>query len=292
MYKTVREAHEWAFSILSARGLEKSEARFSAERLVRHVLHWDRARFFAYGDRPFPKGQRERLRQLVEKRAARVPLQHLIGCQEFYGRLFRVSPDVLIPRPETEGLVEAVLREGGRVWGKGPCDVVDVGTGSGAIAVTLAAENPGWQVTAVDCSSAALQMAEQNALDHGVRDNIRFVCGDLLTPLLSRGERVDIVVSNPPYIPTEAITHLAKEVKTYEPPLALDGGRDGLALYRRLTAMLPQVIKREKGLVALEVGAGQSERVAALCQEALPWGAITVERDLAGIERVVIVRWS
>lgn len=293
MTKTIREAHNWASSFLQQHSSHSAdECHFTAEVLLRHLLSWNRARFFAYLDDPFPSELWTEWRRLVKQKSAGVPLQYLIGSQEFYGRHFRVDPHVLIPRPETEGLVEEVLRRAASIWEQHACTVVDVGTGSGAIAVTLAAERPAWHVTACDLSRDALRTARDNAAQHKVEQRIRFLQGDLVTPLIERGERVDIVVSNPPYIPTADIETLATEVREHEPRLALDGGTDGLDVYRKLATMLPLVTKQQKGLVALEVGKGQSARVARLLRHHLPGKEMHIVEDLAGIERIVTMYWS
>lgn len=294
MSVSIREAHRWASSFLQRHSqMTADEAHFTAEYVLRHLLGWDRSRFFAYAGETLPEEQWIKLQQLIEKRSEGVPLQHLIGRQEFYGRPFHVSPDVLIPRPETEVLVETVLREAETLWGEQPCRVIDVGTGSGAIAVTLAAERPSWDVTAVDLSAAALALARKNATRHGAASHIQFIQGDLLQPFIDSKdmERFDIVVANPPYIPSRDIETLAIEVKGHEPLLALDGGRDGLHVYRRLATMLPHVMKQEKGLVAVEVGAGQSRQVATILRNVFPQGEAAIVPDLARIERVVSLKW-
>ncbi|WP_054951176.1 peptide chain release factor N(5)-glutamine methyltransferase [Numidum massiliense] len=292
MCQTVEEARRWASSFLQRAGISERESQFAAERLLRHLLQWERARFFAYRETQLPPKLWPKYERLIMERAAGAPLQHLVKYQEFYGRDFRVSPDVLIPRPETEVLVEEVLQTARFIWGEQPCAVVDVGTGSGAIAVTLAAEQPSWQVAAVDLSPAALRVATHNAAAHGVGERMRFLEDDLLTSLVADGEQFDIVVSNPPYIPTGDIVDLAVEVREHEPRLALDGGTDGLAVYRRLTAMLPSVVKEKKGLVAFEVGIFQSGHVARLLQQALPFSTVRTMSDLQGIARVVLASWQ
>lgn len=293
MRMTIREAHRWASSFLQQHGTESSdEAHFLAECLLRHVLSWDRACFFACPDAPLPEAHWPELQRLIAEKSKGVPLQHLIGSQAFFGRSFSVSPEVLIPRPETEGLVDEVLKEAAAIWGGSSCSVADIGTGSGAIAVTLAAERPSWHITAIDLSATALETARQNAARHGVDSRICFLAGDLLQPIIEDGQCLDIVVSNPPYIPSRVIETLAVEVKHYEPRLALDGGGDGLDMYRQMAASLPHVMKQDKGLVAVEVGMGQSRQVAHIVGRVFPYGKVKIVPDLAGIERVVLIRWS
>lgn len=283
---TVREAFRWASGRLRAAGVARAASE--AERLVRLVLGWPRERLFGYPEAVMPPDAEARLEVLVARRAAGEPLQYLIGEQEFYGRAFRVTPAVLIPRPETEVLVESVLAAADAMW---PPDAalsaVDVGTGSGAIAVTLAAERPRWQVWAVDLSADALAVAQENAARHGVATRITFAHGSWLGPLRRTGRRVQVIVSNPPYIPTADIAGLQREVRDHEPRLALDGGADGLDAYRSLARELPDIVDR-RAVVAVEVGAGQAEAVAGLFRATDLFSRITITPDLAGIPRVVL----
>ncbi|GFR38693.1 hypothetical protein PRECH8_19890 [Insulibacter thermoxylanivorax] len=189
--RTVREAYRWASSLLLRGGIEDADRH--AEWLVQEVLGWDRTQFLLRWDEPFPLEKEAELEQMAERRLKGEPLQYIIGEQEFYGLPFRVNPAVLIPRPETELLVEEVIKRG-KAWGAGgtaaapaeaPLRVIDVGTGSGAIAVTLAVKCPAWQITATDISAAALETARGNAARHGVMDRITWVQGDLLSPWLA-----------------------------------------------------------------------------------------------------------
>jgi release factor glutamine methyltransferase len=231
-------------------------------------------------------------------------VQYIIGEQEFYGRPFEVTPDVLIPRPETELLVEAILQYGAELWPDGtvapseaaldgagdawaraarPLTAVDIGAGSGAISVTLAAEAPAWRVCAGDISPAALAVAERNALRNGTAVDFRL--GDLLEPFA--GMETDILVSNPPYIPGEDIAGLQREVRDHEPRTALDGGADGLDPYRRMMEQLA-LFPAPPRLIGFELGFGQAEQVAALLEAAGHWNEIITINDLAGIPRHVL----
>jgi release factor glutamine methyltransferase len=282
-FSNVKEAYRWAAERLRERG---EPAWFESELLLRSALGWDRTRFFTRMDESVPAEAADRFQTWVMRAAAGEPLQYLIGELSFFGRPFRVDPSVLIPRPETEILVERVLAEADRMFGHLPVRVVDIGTGSGAIAVTLACERPHWEVWAVDLSSEALATAQANAERHGVENRIVWRQGDLLAPLATSGKRVQVVVSNPPYIPRDVIPTLDKRVRDFEPVLALDGGVDGLEVYRRMIGQLQDVLDHP-ALVALEVGAGQSDAVAAMLQQ-LPMDVrVDVTNDLAGIPRVV-----
>jgi release factor glutamine methyltransferase len=223
---------------------------------------------------------RERFKTIVNRRLAGEPIQYILGETEFYGLPFRVTADVLIPRPETEHLVEQMLALTATLQAP---RIVDIGTGSGAMAVTLAHKLPQAQITAIDLSTAALALARDNAKRNSVMSRIRFLEGDLLAPVAN--EQFEIIVSNPPYVPVADRASLAIEVRDYEPELALFAGDDGLDVYRRL---IPQAFAAliPGGFVALEIGYGQSEAVAGLlaasgfhCVEFMP--------DLRQIPRVV-----
>lgn len=241
------------------------------------------AAFYAELGQPFPAGKQQDWEAVVNRKAAGEPAQYIIGEQEFYGRPFKVLPSVLIPRPETELLVEAILQYGDQLWPGGNPRVLDIGTGSGAIAITIAAERKGWQVLAGDLSPDALAVARLNAAAVGVELAMRQ--GDLLAPFA--GEVVDILVSNPPYIPAAEIEGLQPEVSLHEPRLALDGGPDGLAPYRIMMQQL-SLLQAPPRLIGFELGMGQASLVAELLRQAGHWSRIVVVPDLAGIERHVL----
>ncbi|WNC14550.1 peptide chain release factor N(5)-glutamine methyltransferase [Brevibacillus brevis] len=281
---TIREALTRASSFLRESGAK--DPLFEAELIIRHCLDWDRTRFLiSMMEKVAPETLRQ-LSGLLERRARHEPLQYMFGTQEFFGRPFSVRPGVLIPRPETEILVEQVLLHASKLWPDGEkLDVADIGTGSGAICITLACERPDWNVTTVDLSPDATAIAKENAERLGAR--IRFLQGDLVQPLLTAGEQVDILVSNPPYIPSTDVDELDAEVLEHEPRLALDGGTDGLDCYRRLCEALPTVLK-PRGLVAYEVGIHQARDVAELMKASGVIEEVHIISDLAGIERVVV----
>jgi release factor glutamine methyltransferase len=282
---TIREAFSGASSFLRDRGVEDS--RFIAELLLRHWLGWDRSRFYLRLNDPFPADKMEGWTQLLERKAAGEPAQYIIGEQEFYGLPFHVSPAVLIPRPETEILVEHILRWGDELWPTGRPTFADVGTGSGAIPITVAAQRPSWRIHASDISLDALAVAEHNAIRNELEGSIAFVHGDLLEPYSSKQLRIDILVSNPPYIPSADIHLLQPEVRLYEPRSALDGGQDGLALYRRLLSQLADLPAAPR-LIGFEVGMGQADNVKEMLVSLDHWDDVEVIRDLAGIDRHVI----
>jgi release factor glutamine methyltransferase len=230
-----------------------------------------------------------RAQALLARRANREPLQYLLGTQEFCGLEFEVEPGVLIPRPETELLVEAAVRCAGMrpEAGRRPI-AVDLGTGSGCIAVSLAQRLPLAVLYATDCSAEALRVARRNAERHGVAGQVTFVEGDWLMPLEPHGlsGRVDVVVSNPPYIAEREWEGLQPEVRLFEPRIALAGGEDGLALYRRLVPDAADFLDGA-GWLVMEVGQGQVHPILALIESTGRYGAVEVRMDQGGIERVV-----
>ncbi|QHT64180.1 peptide chain release factor N(5)-glutamine methyltransferase [Paenibacillus lycopersici] len=351
-----------ATAMLRERGI--AEPRSNAELLLLHVLELERAELLRDWREPFPPQRYRRWRELLARKAAGEPVQYLIGEQWFYGMPFAVTPAVLIPRPETELLVEAVLEAADRLWPEaaGAADavpaarlggkladagpggaggearnggldaaaedggapggygsgvagpqldaaakggaavptVVDVGTGSGAIGVTLAALRPRWRVCASDLSPDALAVARANAARHGAAARMTFVQGDLLGPFAQprpgigvdaaggvAGLRIDVLVSNPPYIPAGDIAGLQPEVRDHEPRLALDGGDDGLTPYRRMAEQLMQLSALPR-IVGFELGIGQAEAVADLLRGIGAWREIRIIPDYAGIDRHVL----
>ncbi len=255
-------------------------ARLTAEVLLAHVLGLSRAQMLARLERDLGEAERARFEALVGRAAAGEPLAYLTGQREFFGLDFEVTPDVLVPRPETELLVERALA----MLGAGSVHVVDVGTGSGIIAVTVAARRPLAHVTALDVSPAALTVARRNAERLGVAERVRFRQQDLLDPA---PEAADLICANLPYIPAADLATL--DVSRHEPRLALDGGPDGLDLIRRLVAQAVTVLAAQGG-VLLEIEARQGPAVETLCASAFPGASIEIVRDLAGLDRVVQVR--
>jgi release factor glutamine methyltransferase len=267
---------------LTAAGV--GEPALDAELLLRHVLGWDRGTLVSRSGESVDAAARERFVSLVVERAARRPLQHLLGIQAFWRHEFVVTPDVLIPRPETELLVEAALA---RLRHLPQPAIVDVGTGSGCIALSLCAELPAATVDAVDVSAAALAVARVNAARLGLANRLRFHEGDLLEPL--RGRRFDAVLSNPPYVDRSGADRLSPEVRDHEPALALfPPGDDPYAVYRRLIPQAHAALERG-GLLALEVGQGMADTVAKLCGGA-GFELESVLQDLQGIPRTLLAR--
>ncbi|CAH1193467.1 Release factor glutamine methyltransferase [Paenibacillus plantiphilus] len=365
---TIGEACVQASLFLEGSGV--GEPRANAERLLMHLLRLERAELLRDWRDEFPADLEAEWERLLERKADGEPVQYITGEQWFYGLPFAVTPAVLIPRPETELLVEAVIAAADLLWpeaatseGESRCGrvdesgndmrggdssesvgdiaesdgesgngmrggdgverdgdvfdggagarraplgvcvptVVDVGTGSGAIGVTLAVQRPLWRVCASDLSPDALAVARTNAASHEAAARMAFVQGDLLAPFAERREcgaaaagaegpaglRIDVLVSNPPYIPAGDIAGLQREVREHEPRLALDGGADGLAPYRSMIAQLSQLAVMPR-IVAFELGLGQAEAVAEMLRACGVWRDIRIIRDYAGIERHVL----
>ncbi len=249
--------------------------------LLAHVLGKSREWVFAHPEAELTAEQHERFAALAEQAASGTPLPYLLGHWEFFGLDFIVTPDVLIPRPETELLVEKALQTS---KSQNPnFQIVDVGTGSGIIAVALAVKLPYAHVTATDISPAALVVAKANAEKHNVADRITFVKSDLLSSFITHRSSFNIIAANLPYIPSADLDTLA--VAKHEPRLALDGGPDGLSLIRRLLTDAPKVLA-PGGTIMLEIEYRQGE-AAALAREAFPDARVEVHKDLAGLDRVV-----
>jgi release factor glutamine methyltransferase len=253
-----------------------------AELLLMHTLACDRAFIAAHPEEPLTSAQQTELQNMVARRALGEPVQYITGRQEFYGLDFRVTPDVLIPRPETEHLVEAVLLWATQFHDERVLRIADVGAGSGAIAIALATHLAGASFTATDISEAALAVARDNARANGCEDRIRFVHGDLLCGAATAS--FDAILSNPPYVPAGDAATMQREVAEHEPHTALFAGDDGLEIYRRLIPAAHAAL-REDGLLALEIGYGQRDALADLLQG---WNDVRFIDDYQGIPRTVL----
>lgn len=255
-----------------------------AELLFTGILNCDRASLYLERDRPLAKEKAAFVARALERRILREPLQYILGKTEFMGLEFKLNCQVLIPRQETEILVEAVLRIAG---GYRRCKILDIGTGSGNIAVSLAKFLPQAQITATDISRGALDIAQENAKRQAVAGKIKFIQSDLFASLPISDKRYALCVSNPPYIPTGQIRELAPEIK-YEPVIALDGGIDGLDFYRRIAAQAPKYLEPE-GFLILEIGFGQLPRLKGILR-GCNFEIIEVIKDYSNIERVIVAR--
>jgi release factor glutamine methyltransferase len=277
----IREALAGAIVLLRNEGVESP--RLDAELLLAQVLGTNRAAVLAWPERVLTPKELTRYRALANRRAAREPLAYILGHREFYDLDLAVDQRVLIPRPETEILVEEALRIGRRQTG--PLLIADVGAGSGAIAVTLAVHLPQAVVYALDGSAGALAVTAENARRHNVAERVHCLAGDLLAPL---PQPVDLIAANLPYVTTREWEALPPEIQDYEPRAALDGGTDGLALIRRLLATAGGHSRR--GAVILsEIGASQGGAVTALASEYFPDATVRLMQDYAGLDRVIVI---
>ena len=278
---SVADALRWGVRLLTANGGDSP--RLDAEVLLAHVLSCTRSQLHARWSECLDQKVAQRYTALIQRRARHEPVAYLVGQRAFFDMDLRVSPAVLIPRPETEHLVEEALH-----WAAAHPEitqVADVGTGSGALAVTLAARLPRAHVWAVDISSAALQVAAENVGHYGLGNRVTLVCGDLLSRL---NGPFDLIVANLPYVRHDEIATLMPDVAQFEPHLALDGGADGLDLIRRLAAFLPTRLA-QPGLALLEIDPRQAGVVQSLLQEQLPDATCHVLADYAGLARLVRV---
>jgi release factor glutamine methyltransferase len=281
---TIGSMLQWATDDFRGRGIE--QPRLDAEVLLSFALGATRVQLIVDSERPLVPGELARFRELVKRRRAREPVAYLLGQREFYGRPFRVDRRVLVPRPDTETLVEVALSRTRSL--SLSARVLDLCTGSGCVAITLARERPTTKVHATDLDAGALVVARDNALRLGAY-NVSFSRGDLYEGLVPPFGRFDLVVANPPYVPSGDIPRLPADVRSFEPSLALDGGADGTSVLARVVEGAPSVLARG-GALAVEVGAGEADAVA----DAFTTRGFTdvvKARDYGRIERVVHGVW-
>ncbi len=273
----------WSRDILIKAGVPSPQA--DAEWTLAHVLECSRSELFMRARQPLTPAQNATFRNLIHRRADRIPLQHLLGNTEFYGLPFHTSPDALIPRPETETLVEIVLNQLKNCTNP---RILDIGTGSGIIAIALGKSLPRSQVIATDISRKALYLASQNARLNGVADRISFFQTDLLTSFATP-ESFHAILSNPPYISSNTIDALQPEVRACDPRLALDGGCDGLDFYRKIIPTSVPLLA-PGGLLGLEIGHDQARAVTQLLSRQISLTHIATHTDLGGYPRVVLAQ--
>lgn len=260
------------------------DARLEAEVMLMNVMRMQRQDLFSQQETDLTPQQEQALAQIMERRLTREPLAYILQYKEFYGVNLLVNSNVLIPRPETECLVEHALFMALMGMETPELVIADVGTGTGAIAINLALHLPAARVFAVDCADEVLDVAAYNVRAHNVADRVALGKGDLLDPI---PEPMDLILANLPYIPTERIPHLQPEVRQ-EPRLALDGGPDGLDLIRRLLQQAPAKLK-EHGIVLLELDPEQVRAVEELARELFPGAELSVEKDLAQRDRIFVI---
>ena len=262
------------------------EPELEAELLLRHCLGVDRASLYRLLTAELSEEEQHRFRELVRRRLIHEPTPYIIGHKEFFGLDFEVTPAAIIPRPETEGLVELAIEAAHKKPSAHSLHITDVGTGSGAIAVALASALPDAKITASDNSEEALELAQRNAHRHGVHKRIRFLQSDLLDELT---DRVDVLVANLPYVTTANWKALPPEIRDHEPHQGLDGGPDGLRIIKRLLEQSPDHLAAS-GVLLAEIGDSQGRAAKAAASAAFPRAAVKIVPDLAGRDRVLAVR--
>ncbi len=283
MQTSVHDRIAEARHALVGAGLGDADAALDAEVLAREALGWDRATLLARGRETLPPGFEERFSSLLQRRMAREPVALIVGRREFWGLDFEVTPDVLIPRPETELIVEEALEyaQDGH-----PCSlVIDAGTGSGCLAVALARELPSARLVATDASAAAIAVARRNAARHGVQGRIGFVQSSFVSAL---AVSANLIVANPPYVPESHRSMLQPEVREFEPAQALFSGADGMMAIRAILTDAPRVLAAG-GLLVVEFGFGQ-EPLLRRAAERSGWRVVRVRPDLQGVPRAAVLR--
>ncbi len=284
---TIAEAITYATGKLANGGIPT--ARLDAEVLLSFILVKDRAWLIAHDRDALDSTTELSFDDAVRRRARREPLQYIIGRQEFWGLEFTVTPDVLIPRPETELVVERALA---LVRASGSAAVIaDLCTGSGCIAVSVAVEVKNARIFATDTSEGALAVSRENARRHGVADRIRFLSGDLFEPLaeLDLRNQLDVITANPPYIPAGDLQTLQPEVRDYEPGTALIAGPEGTEIQKRIIATAPEFLKTH-GVLIMEMSMGQAAELRKTAEDTCSYEFIEILKDLAGIDRVIVAR--
>jgi release factor glutamine methyltransferase len=288
MIVTSDAALRWGITYLQQRRIET--ARLDAEVLLAHCLGRERTALYGDHDYRLTADAYADFQHFIARRGAHEPLAYLTGEREFWSLPLAVQAGVLIPRPDTEWVVETALRYArSSLRHRRRCRILDLGTGSGNIAIAVATELAAAKVVAIDISSQALAVAQTNARSCGVADRVTYIRGDLLGPLNSRQARFDLLLSNPPYIPTDELSTLPQTVRCYEPREALDGGPDGLLFYRRLIAEGPQYLSPD-GVAIVEVGYNQAGDVSRLFVQSQQWQLLEVVKDYSSTERVVVAQ--
>jgi len=286
------EAVEWAASVLGSKGID--DAEIDAEVLLKFALGCDRARLYARWHEKLDTSQWALYRQLIERRATREPVAYIVGAKEFMSLEFEVTSDVLIPRPETELLAEFAVQFIGEMIQRDSSAtpiVMDIGTGSGCLAVTIAKTMPQAVVYASDVSETALTVAERNARRHGVAERVHFRCGDMFEAFANDDlhGKVDLIVSNPPYVSRSELAELQPEIRGFEPEIAYLGGDDGLSFHRRLANGAAPFLA-DSGVLAFEIGFGQADKAQEIVASDGRYDLVDTLIDHAEIERVVVAR--
>ncbi len=284
---TIQKLLNWVTEHFTEKGIDSP--RLSAELLLSGVLGMKRIELYTQFDKPVAKQQLNRLRDLVKRSGQNEPIAYLVGKTEFYSLELYITPDCMIPRPETEFLVERAIEFLRTRTGKQ--FVCDLCTGSGCIAVAIAKNFSNADIIATDISDAALSVAARNIEKHRLKERIRLLCGDLFEPIIPQLEkgRFDLIVCNPPYVSAAEFEKLDKNVKDYEPKLALYAGQDGLDIYRRIIERVEQFLKPDAVLM-LEIGYSQGQAVKQLLEQVRIFAEITIEKDIHDNDRIVVAK--
>lgn len=277
---TALELRRWGEGYFAEKQIDSP--RLTMELMLCHILRYSRLELYLHYDKPLTKAELSALKAMIARRAKREPLQYILGETEFYGLPFAIDSSALIPRPETEFLVEAALEY--LVQATQPLSVLDIGTGSGCIALTIAKKSPESRVVAMDISETALALAAKNQSALGV-ENCELVKRDIFREIIVK-KPFDVIVSNPPYISTEGMAELEPELLRHEPHIALTDGGDGLRFYRRFAEVFPSILAPD-GMFFIEIGYGQAAEVIDLFADAYQ---CSIKNDLAGIPRILIGR--
>ena len=282
---TILRLINWTSQYFSENGIENP--RLDAEVLLAHSLRTNRLRLYLNYDKPILKGELREYKKLIKRRTRREPLQYITGYQEFWSLNLKVTKGVLIPRPETEILVEEALKTfpQNESFDK-TINILELGTGSGAVAIALAKELQRGSIVATDISDIAIKTARENAKVHGLEEQITFLKGSLFEPVRERIGTFNLVISNPPYIPIEDFRDIQPEVRDFEPRISLNGGKEGLKFYRQILSQIGRYLAKD-GWVILELGKGQAEKVTRLIELTGEFNPTSIVKDFSGIERVV-----
>lgn len=283
---TILSILKWTTSYLKSRNI--GENRASAELLLAHALNLTRIDLYLRYDQPLDKTELARFKTLIRRRLAHEPIAYIVGQREFWSLDFAVTRDVLIPRPETECLVEAALKMFPESRKGQTCRLLELGTGSGAVVISLATERPGFCFFALDQSVRAVRLARRNAASHQVEGIIRFFCSNWFDALNSGEPLFDMIVSNPPYIPTGVIEQLQPEIRKFEPVAALDGGSDGLCSIRHIISRAHHYLV-PGGTLLLEIGHDQGDSVGQISDQCGRYEQMKLMKDYSGYDRVAIL---
>lgn len=285
---TIKQLLDWITQYFDDNNIDS--ARLSAELLLAEILQMQRIELYTNFDKLVQQAQRDKLRDLVKRCGAGEPLQYLIGRCEFYSMAVKVTPDCLIPRPETELLVERAI-EFLRAGDGAVKHVCDLCSGSGCIAVAIGKNFENAHIIATDISDTALAVAAENVARYELENKVELLCGDLFDPIIDQldGAEFDLIVTNPPYVSTDEFEALEEKIKNHEPSIALHAGADGLDVYRRIIADVGKHLKAG-GALMMEIGCNQGQAIRDLLAQAEIFGEITIEKDLSDNDRIVTAR--